>query len=328
MFKELKFVQGAVAKKDFVPAITHFAIREGTVRAYNGTIALCSPINCDLDCQPKAIPMVQAIGRCKEAISLHITPAGRLSIKSGKYRTLVDCVTEPQAIQYPEGEPVYFHGRELLDALEAVEPFIGNDASRPWGTGVLIRGESVFATNNVCLVEYWVGKKFPHVVNLPRAAVQEMLRIGDSPTHCSVSENSITFFYDEHRWLKSQLYSTEWPDLAGVLDRNCNPVPVNEEIFTGLELIKPFANKMGQVFLNPGLMHTHLDIEEGSSYELDWNGPPSVYSIEMLSLLAGVAKTADFTEFPQPCHFFDGKRMRGAIIGMRLPEKPEGAVDA
>ena len=45
MLKALKFVQGAVSKKDLVPALTHFRIENGTVRSYNGMLALCTPIS-------------------------------------------------------------------------------------------------------------------------------------------------------------------------------------------------------------------------------------------------------------------------------------------
>ena len=36
----LKFVQGSVAKKDFVPALKHVVIENATVRGFNGVLAL------------------------------------------------------------------------------------------------------------------------------------------------------------------------------------------------------------------------------------------------------------------------------------------------
>lgn len=85
MLKELKFVQGAVAKKDLLPAMTHFAIEGGHVRSYNGTLALSSPIPFDIDCKPKAGPLVQAIANCNDTVTLSMTPAGKLRIQSGKF---------------------------------------------------------------------------------------------------------------------------------------------------------------------------------------------------------------------------------------------------
>lgn len=322
MLKELKFVQGAVGKKEFIPAITHFCIENGTVRAYNGTIALSSPIACDINCKPKAVPMVQAIAKCENTITLNMTPTGRLSIKSGSFRALIECIEESQAHVEPEGETVHFDGKVLLEGLKVVQDFVGNDASRPWATGVLLKGQSVFATNNVCLIEYWMGVDFPRVVNVPRSAVVEMIRINEPPTHAQVAANSITFHYADGRWVRSQLYSTEWPDLARVLSSPANPVKVDTELFKGLATIRPFMNKLGQVFLKEGLMHTHEDPNEGASFDIDWSHGDAIYSLDMLQLLEDIAISADFTTYPAPCIFY-GERLRGAIIGMRLPAPPQ-----
>jgi len=314
MLKELKFVQGAVAKKDFIPAITHFCIENGSVRAYNGTIAMSSPIACDLNCKPKAIPMVQAIGKCSDTITLSMTPAGRLSIRSGSFKAFVDCVEESQSHVEPEGETITFDGAMLLKAIKTIQPFIGNDASRPHLTGLLLRGQSAFATNNVCLVEYWLGVDFPRVVNLPRAAIAEMVRINEEPTHAQVAENSMTFHYASGRWVRTQLYSTEWPDLAKVLERESRPGPIPKELFEGLENLKPFANTFGQVFITENGLRTHEDPNEGAAFDLPWIHRESIFNIEMLRLLENVATEADFNQDPS---MFFGDRLRGAIIGMR-----------
>lgn len=322
MLKELKFVQGAVGKKEFIPAITHFCIEDGTVRAYNGTIALSSPIACNLNCKPKAVPMVQAIAKCNDTISLSMTPSGRLSIKSGSFKAFIDCIEESQVHLKPEGKEIHFDGERLLHGLKTVEDFVGNDASRAWATGVLLRGQSMFATNNTCLIEYWMGVDFPSVANIPRAAVAEMIRINEPPTYAQMDDHSITFHYESGRWIRTQLFSTEWPNLAAILDRKCIPGPIPPTLFEGLESLRPFTDKLGRVFLKSGFMHTHEDINEGASFDIDWPYADAIFNLEMLNLIKGVAKTVDFSDSLQPCLFY-GDRLRGAIIGMRLPTVPQ-----
>lgn len=320
MLKALKFVQGAVAKKDFLPAMTHFAIEKGTVRAYNGVLALCTPIDLTMDCKPKADKFVHAISKCPDDSTpvLTMTPAGRLSVKAGGFSAFVDCVQEDTPHVWPEGDRVDFAGDAVLRAFEAVEPFIGSDASRPWSNGVLLRGESAFATNNVTLVEYWIGAAFPRVVNVPRACVREMLRIKEAPTHAQMTDNSITFHYSENRWIRSQLFNTEWPDLKRILDVECSALPVDELLFIGLEKLKPFADKMGRVFIKGGKLQVVKDDgSEAAEFAVPGLQCEGVYSIEMLNLLQGIATEIDLTAYPKPCLFF-GKGLRGAIIGMRM----------
>jgi DNA polymerase III sliding clamp (beta) subunit (PCNA family) len=316
MLKELKFVQGAVAKKDLVPAMTHFAIERGTVRAYNGTLALCSPIPFDIDCKPKAGPLVQAISQCDETVTLAITAAGKLRVQSGKFRAYIDCVEGETPHVLPEGQEIHFDGEQVLKAFKVLSTFVGDDASRPWTNGILLRGQSAYATNNVCLAEYWIGTQMPFVVNVPFVAIREMLRIAESPTHAQLTEGSITFHYSNGRWIRSQLYSATWPDLSKVLEREIgNPQPLDERIFEGLEVIKPFADKMGRVFLDKEAVKTHLEDGLGASYELPGFKAEGIYQIEMLNLLKGVAKQIDFSKYPDPCVFY-GDRLRGVIVGM------------
>lgn len=317
MLKELRFVQGAVAKKDFLPHMTHFVIEGGEVRSYNGMIALSSPLPFDIDCKPKAEPLVKAIANCNDTVTLSMTPAGKLRIQSGKFRAFIDCIDEETAHVTPEGEQVELDGEAMLNALRIIQPFIGDDASRPWTNGVLFREQSAFATNNVILVEYWVGAHFPVTVNVPRQAIREMLRINEPPTHAQVTSNSITFHYSDGRWVRSQLFENEWPDLKKVLDRESNATPIDPRIFEALATIKPFVDKMGRVFIDDGTLSTVQDsTAEGASYDIPGLPFAGIYNIGMLNLLKDVVTHADFSAYPSPCLFY-GERLRGAIIGMR-----------
>lgn len=317
MLRELKFVQGAVAKKDLLPAMTHFAIEGGHVRSYNGTLALSSPIPFDIDCKPKAGPLVQAIANCNDTVTLSMTPAGKLRIQSGKFRAFVDCIDGETPHVMPEGDHVNLDGEQLLEACKTLAPFVGNDASRPWTNGILLRGQSAFATNNVCLVEYWIGSQTPFTANIPMAAIKEMIRINEAPTHAQRTDNSITFHYTDGRWIRSQLYSTDWPDLSKVLDRQSNPSDMDSRLFEGLEVIKPFADKLGRAFFHGEAVKTHIDEGEGASFDMVGFPFEGVYQIEMLKLLKDVAQKIDFSTYPNPCLFY-GDRLRGAIVGMRL----------
>lgn len=313
----LRFVQGSVAKKDFVPAMTHFVIENGTVRGYNGMIALCSPIAFDIDCKPKADELVHAISKCDETIVLSMTDAGRLRVVSGDYKAFVKCVAEDTPHVLPEGNIVNFPGAEMLQALKVIEPFIGDDASRPWSNGVLLKEESALATNNVTVIEYWVQAQFPHTVNVPRAAIKEIIRINEAPISAQLTDNSITFHYTNKRWLRSQLLNTEWPDIQRILCVGNNPKPIDARLFIGLEKISKRADIANRVFIKAGVLSTVDHEGEGAQYTVPGLQCEGAYSIPMLQLLEGVALSIDFTTYPKPCLFF-GNNLRGAIIGMKM----------
>lgn len=317
MLESLKFVQGAVAKKDLLPEMTHFRIRNGTVKAYNGKMAICSPIEFDIDCMPKADMLVSAIQQCDETVSLSMTPAKRLKITSGSFKAFVECVDSDIADVVPEGQIINVDGKILLKAFSTIQPFIGDDASRPWSNGILLRGQSAFATNNVCLVEYWLGVTFPREVNIPRSAIREVLRVAQAPEHIQLTDNSITFYYGENKWIRSQLYTPDWPELSPILDRESVQKPIDNNLFKAVESISRFVNKMGAIYMRDGAIHTEAADNLGASYAFGEPHHLGCYNHRMLMLLEGIAETVDWTAYPNPVLFF-GERLRGAIIGMAM----------
>lgn len=316
MLKELKFVQGAVSKKDLLPAMTHFRIEKNTVRSYNGSLALSSPIPFDIDCIPKASTLVRAIANCNDTITLSMSN-GRLRVQSGSFRAFVECIEGETPHVEPQGEIVNFDGEVLLKAIQTMMPFVGDDASRPWTNGILFKGQSAFATNNVTVIEYWLGVEVPFVINVPRNALKEMLRVNEAPTHAQIDQNSITFHYSDQRWIRTQLLVTTWPEFGKILDAESNATPVDPRLFEGLEVLKGFGDDLGRVYIKDGVLRTQDTDGQGATFDipgLEWTG---CFQIVMLMLLKGVATHVDFSLYPKPCLFF-GDRLRGALVGLKM----------
>lgn len=319
MISTLKFVQGAVSKKDLVPALSHFRIKDCRITGFNGKLSLSAPIALDVDCCPKADAFVRAVQACTETAQLHITPTGKLSIRSGKFRAHVD--TLPSDI-YPEVEPEGIHvpvNGDLLPALKTLYSFTAEDASRPWAAGILFGGQSAFATNNVIIAECWLGYYFPYRVNIPRAAIKEMIRINEEPISIQLTVNSATFFYEGDRWLRTQLNSSEWPDVSAVFARMPQApfleTEVPEGFWEAMTTLTPFVDDLSRVYLLPGSIATAP--EEGTAVEIAGLPDVGLYNHKMLSLLGGVADFIDFREFPGPVPWFS-ETLRGMIMPMRL----------
>lgn len=313
--KALQFVRGAVSSKGLGPGMNHFVIKAGTVRATNGILTLSSPIDFDVDCAPEATGLYKAVGRCKDVVSLGMTQTGRLRVKSGNFKVFINC-TEMEDMPHPvpTGEFIDFDGECLLDAFKKLEPFVGKDEFRLWTNGILLRGQSALATNNVCLVEYWLGVVLPFTANIPLPAVKEVLRLGVAPASLQMDANSITFHYEDGRWIKTQLYETEWPPLDTVLNAACTPVPIPETFFEGVKAVLGFSDAEGRIYFRDGSMCTSNIEGDGAVYAVEGLPSSGIYRAEMLALLAGVAEVADFGRYPDPVLFYGGK-MRGAILG-------------
>lgn len=318
MLPALKFVQGAVARKDFVPALTHFRIANRQVKGFNGSLAISSPIELDLDCSPKAVPFVKAIAACEGTIALHVAKNGKLVVQSGSFKAHVDCddVANFPDIR-PGGQSVKLPD-SLLPALAALEPFIAEDASRPWACGVLFDGASAFATNNIVLCEYWLGFSFPGRVNIPGSAVKELLRVGQNPTRLQIQEGRLTFHYEDGRWISTQLFVPQWPNTAELLDRflKAPAGPIDAEFWPALDQLLPFCDELQRCYFHGDRIATSANPElEGVSVAV--KAPAGgVFNAKQLSNLRTIIKHISFEAYPEPVPFF-GDRTRGIIVGIR-----------
>lgn len=327
MLEALRFVKGAVSRKDFQPELMHFRINDGRIKSFNGLIALSAPIDLDMTATPKAVKFMKAIEGCNTTTAIHMTPSGLLSIRSGKFTARVECFRandedewdEAEAVSSildhiePEGAKIEFPV-SILKAAKTLEAFISDDASRPWANGILLRDHSAYATNNIVFVEYWLGADVPEI-NIPAQAVRELLRVGEEPETVSVGENSVTFFFSGDRWLRAQRLSTSWPDLSPLLDRVGELAAFPDGIFDAVELLKPFVSVEGRIHFRPGVVSTNLEGGEGGTVEVAGVPERGAYHWEHLLSLRGVAEEIDFSFHPQPCPF-RGERVRGVIQGM------------
>ena len=317
MLEALQFVKGAISTKTFEPVLKHFRIKDGHVRAYNGLLSLSSPIDCDLDIQPVASPFVHAIQLCKDTVALHLTETGKLALKSGGFKAYIDCSNQDFPNVVPVGDELNFNG-ELLGALRELAPVMGTDASRPWSHGVLLAGQSAYVTNNIVLIEKWLGYQMTAVLGSPAQCVKELLRIGEEPIRIHSDGRIVAFHFEEGRWLTSSLLIvSEWPDPSKIFPNESTFIDVDESLFQALQELSPFTDDLNSVWLHEdGTISTANQDNVGAHMKLTTcEGMCGRYSADQLLTIRNIAKRIDWSTYPKPC-IFQGDSLRGAIIGL------------
>lgn len=324
MLEALRFVIGAVAKKDFVAELKHLKIKDGRIQGFNGNMSLSSPIDFDIEAMPNAAALINAVRVCDtDEISLSMTATGRLAIKAGNFKAFLNCIPKDQednagVFPSPEGDEIPVND-ELINAIRMLSPFMTDDASRPWANGIMIKANSAYATNNVMLAEYWHGLPFTREILIPRDAVHEILRMKERPTKIQMTENSMTVWFEGERWLRTQLLTDGFPEkiydvLKPTLTASKTPLP--EGFFDALLKLKKFTDETNQIIFTQDRLSTSNT--EGDGAEIDVAGITAgpIFGIKYLMLLEGVATSVDWNAYPGPCAFF-GPRMRGMMMGIQ-----------
>lgn len=317
MLKNLKFVKGAVARRDFIPALTHFLINDGRVTGCNGVMSLSAPVDLDVDVAPNAVQFVKAIDACSDTISMVLNAKGRLIVSSGSFKTFVDCIDSDKIPRFAISGAVTELTEPILPALKTLEPFVSQDANKPWACGILFKEGSAYATNNIAILQYWLGYAFPKTISVPYVAIKELLRIDVEPVSFQMDDKQVTFHYEDGKRLTTILQLQKWPDIASILNRQDFAEAINPEFFKEIEKLKPFVGFNKQVFFTPGAISTTGDSETGTQITSAFAPAEGCYNIDQLLLLKEVANRFDFASYPNPCSFY-GDRLRGMLVGIKI----------
>lgn len=338
MLTALQFVKGAVSKKDLQPILTHFHLYdtpEGQYRiqGYNGRIAIDAPmpatgipnITVPADMFLKAMKLT--IGE-KQKVTM---TDGKLVIKNGKTVLKLPVMEHDEFPRLtPQGgrfDPVEAKSN-LIPVLKALRPFVSEDASRPWSVGVMVTGDMAYATNNVCCVmtpvHVFRAQDNDLAVNLPGAAVDELIRIGQEPKSMQSDGNSITFHYPDGSWLFAHLVADKWPlarlkEMLGAIDWE---VPqITNELYDAVDTVRGFSPDPDRP--NIIMRNTDVSTELGDKSSAQVGGfnftTPAAFHVKPLMLALAAATYFDPSKYPKPCPFMnEDKSVKGVIMGVRV----------
>jgi hypothetical protein len=297
---------------------THIGLRNNWAIAFNGIIAAGAPIVEDIVCHPHTLLLFDALSKCEENYSLTQLDNGRLSVKSGKFKAVVPCL-DPTLMQEALPDPMIVGiDNKFKDAVEAVGVLASENAQHVLTASVLMNGASVISTNRVMLLEYWHGLDLPPNIPLPKQFVAALVKQKKALTGFGFSRSSATFYFEGGCWLRTQLYSDEWPDVSRILNIPANLWSIDQGLFKAIEAIEPFSAD-GLVYSDTNLLMSHAESSIGATYECSGIPKGFVYPIKQLKMMKPFVKKIDYManglHNSSYCCVFEGDVVRGIISG-------------
>jgi hypothetical protein len=309
-----------VTKDEGSPNETHVLLQNKTVTAFNGILAAGVLIEEDIIAAPHNTTIINALKRCKEQFSLTQLDGAKLSIKSGKFRAVVPCI-DPALLSWPTPDnPCAVIDDRLKEGLTALEAIKTDNAQRVVIQSFLMNGLSIIATDGKIIIEWWHGINLPIGLAIPKSIIPAITKTSKKLSQFGFSNNSVTFYFEDNSWIRTQLYAEAWPDgVFSLLDRENNAKPLVKGFYEAVEAVAPFSEN-GFVFLDNGFIKSHRDSEKGATYEvLNLQGSTS-YAYRYLNLIKPYVETIDFLVNADVGHghyaMFYGKQCRGIIAGV------------
>lgn len=319
MLEILNIVKGSVSAKDLVPVLTHFALHEGRICGYDGRVYIDAPY-AYADRHSFTVPAVAFIAAmevCEGHNSMFSVGNGFLKITSGFFSArLPTGPMENFPVVVPEGKRIK-HAGGLLKAFRKLKPFMGEDASRPWASGVLIKGAKAIATNNIVIAEVPITLALKDCI-IPVFAIEELLRLDREPLAYSQTEDSVTFYLPGDIWLRTKLVAGDppvsLPTIVKELSKGAKWTAVPADLKEAVNRVQPFcANKAAPLVM---LSSDHVSTES-ETMAAKVAGFPDLgacaFRCEPLLAVLEIATRIDWTKFPKVP--WKGDNIQGAIVG-------------
>jgi hypothetical protein len=321
LLSALKFLEPAMSDEGQVNQ-THCLLTNGWAVAFNGVITLATKIDTDIQACPNAMKLLNALSKCDDKTQI-TQLANTISIKSGRYSASIPCV-DPELIVIEPPTPMMLPiDDSVREALAIVGEVVSDTAPRMVAASVLLRNGSAVATDGTIIFEAWHGQYIPEPgVVFPKAFVTALSKIPKKIVGISATATTASIYFEDQSWIRTQLYTEQYPNVDRILNEQANAIPIPEGFFEALEKIEGQADD-GRVYFGNLKLQTHNIDEAGAIYEID--GIPSgiCYDIDYLRMFKGLATQADFQAKNNQMGIFYGDRFRGMLMQILIQKTPE-----
>lgn len=317
LIEALKFALNASDKADATPG--YACIHDNYLTMSNETFSIGVFVDVVMDICPQAELLKAALEQCDSTFQLTQINESSFSVKSSKFRAVVPSIDPGLIRPVIPDENVAVINNALRDAFECCGQYCSSRLDRIIHECVLLRANTVVATNGGIAVEYWHGIDLPGRLTIPRKTVDIITKITKPLTGFGFSPDSVTFYFEDFSFVKTKLIAGEYPDTDKLFSANTTAelIPIWPDFFTGLKAISKFI-KDDTVFFENNAVHSAYASADGASYAVlglpGGFGFSSAYwrSIEKYAthVMATLVHTGPV--------FFTGKNIRGLMMEKRV----------
>lgn len=299
----------------------HVIIENNRISASDGTFTAGSVIkDTGMLCAPNSALLRAALERCDGALAVTHVGDG-LTVQQGRFRASVPCLDVSEIPRMDPDAPIAPNDyTPLAEGFRVLQHVVVEKSQKAAFETVLVNGGNMVATNGHVLMEYWHGLNFPNGVVIPRTSLKALAQINKKCVNIGyVPERSITFWFDDESWFKTQLNVVRWPDWESIMKNFPDPswMPqVSDELRGAIQCVAPFCTEAGNwlVIDAKGVR----DLRYNTEYTLDTGAGTKEIGIspEYATLIMNGATNADFFNSDRYVYFI-GKNVRGICAYMK-----------
>lgn len=321
MKNAVRWVKDALATKDMVHHMTHYLIKGGMIHASDGRMVAAHPFDFDEDFLVPGEKFEKVLLAMPVDTPELVLKEGVLHVSHGRFKSRISTIAPdlwPMGLEFEGDFTPLAPG--LLEAVARVRPFVSENATQQWATGVGLVPGFVYATNNVVIARAEVPD-FDGNVLVPGWAADFILARREGITGYAVTSNSIVFQWEGGGWMKSVIINGTFPDKAGGMIDTAKPAktaitPEWRATFNRLAaLVDEDELHLGQTLMH-GSSGDELQAEDEASTPTPKGEEASIWNPKFLQPVIDASTHWNPAAWPEPSRF-KGEGIEGIILGRR-----------
>lgn len=313
-----KFVSIAQQEKG-EPDFTHSVVVDGWLIGRDGILTCGHPLEWNREFgAPHTHKMLKALAAMGETLSMTAKP-GKLTFKSGPLAVTVPCI-EGESIPWSLPDPpVADLTDEIKRGFAIVGPVADDKNERVFCACVCLEANQMHATNGHMVLSYWHAIDLPPNLLLPKPFVNAVLKCDKHLTKFGYSDSSVTFWFEDNSFIKTQRYMESYPDVERTFTYpDAKLLALPDGFYEAVDKVESFAEQ-GLIYFGENDIYG-LDAEDSKIVSVELAGLPTGrgFQAKYLQLTKSSNALFDFTVSQgNDKVYFEGERTRGAIMGLK-----------
>ena len=306
---------------DKAPSINYccYMVNEGRVTTSNGRFTCSHPITDENSYMVvgKELERVFPVMDSDEGLTLSLTERQLIITRAGFRAAMPRLKYEEWTQQKPNGNWQKLPDN-FIQAIRTLRPFISDNASQAWATGICMTPEGMFATDNVSAIKYDLVCEMEAPIIIPLWVVDFILS-REGVQDIEVDAKHIAFRWANGAWLTSCLIEGSYPDSVRQVIENAPPEEatclVTPAFRAGVNAIIGLAD--GAVRFNAegaSIGYGNTEVQAEVTCALPEGIEQTLWPPKALLNVINVAERWAPQNWPKPAIFL-GKNIKGLIVG-------------
>jgi hypothetical protein len=293
-------------------------IKNKMLTAADDCIAMSAPVDVDFEICLHGGKFKSALEQCGENFQFTQLNEASVSIKSEKFRAVVEAAPLDLLSPYVPDAVVATIDDRVKNALEVCDKFVLGKGDATHHQSAFLTAQTAMATTGAIAVEYWHGIDLPPVA-LPKRALQAISKIKKKLVGFGFSETSATFHYEDGSFVKAQLYNGSFPNssLVKIYEQfeNAKHASLFPEFFDALDALSAFISN-DTIHFHDDFLATDRSLELGASYKVPGIVSGRSFSAKLWNTIKPYVQTVCIINMDKSKPImFTGDNLRGLIMG-------------